>query len=95
MSIDFNAPHWDADLIGANGKLSRLHKNAAKPPKPAPSPAPVRVEPEPEAEAMRNASRRNGLQDTILAGEFNTPTLGKRSKLGVSSGGMNAYGGEL
>jgi hypothetical protein len=95
MSNDFNGPFWDADLIGANGKLSRLHKGASKPPKPAPSPAPVRVEPEPEAEAMRNASRRNGLQDTILAEDFQTPTLGKKTKLGVSSGGMTGYGGEL
>ena len=95
MSNDFNGPFWDADLIGVNGKLSRLHKGASKPPKPAPSPAPVRVEPEPEAEAMRNASRRNGLQDTILAEDFQTPTLGKKTKLGVSSGGMTGYGGEL
>jgi hypothetical protein len=94
MHIDFDGPYFDPALIGANGKLSRLHKGASKPPKPAPTPAPVRVEPEPEAESIRNAGRRNGLQDTILAGEFNTPTLGKKSKLGVSSGGMNAYGGE-
>jgi hypothetical protein len=93
MTLDFDGPYWHADLIGANGKLSRLHKGASKPPKPAPTPAPVRTEPEPEAEASRLAQRRNGLQDTILAEQFKTPTLAKKAVLGAPSGGP-AYGGE-
>lgn len=94
MTIDSDGPFWDASLIGADGKLSRLHKGASKPPKPAPTPAPVRTDPAPEAEAMRNASRRNGIQDTILNSSFASPTLAKKTRLGGGSGGANAYGGE-
>lgn len=32
----FAGPHWDNDLIGPNGKLTRLHKGAKAPPPPPP-----------------------------------------------------------
>ena len=97
MFIDFNGPFWDADLIGANGKLSRLHKGASKPPKPAPIQAPVRQETDAEGEAARQAGRRDGLARTILSGQgFENETLGG---IGTLGGGntprrRNAYGGE-
>ena len=95
MQIDFDGPYFDPGLIGPDGRLSRLHKSASKPPPPAPTPAPVRVEPEPEAEAARRAGRRKGLADTILAGSFSTPTLGRKTQLGASSmTGGSSYGGE-
>lgn len=40
MHEDFQGPFWCADLIGANGKIARLHKGG--PPTPPPAPPPVR-----------------------------------------------------
>ena len=94
MIDDFNGPYFSSDLIGPTGRLTRLHKGAEKPKPPPPSPAPVRVEDQPETEAARSANRRNGLANTILTEDFSMPTLGRKSKLGGNSGGMNMYGGE-
>lgn len=38
---NLHGPHFDSRLIGANGKLSRLHKGSAPPP-PVKPPPPVR-----------------------------------------------------
>lgn len=73
---DFGGPYFDRDLIGPDGRLSRLHKGKQAP-QPMPAPAAVPK----ESDAMLGAQQ---LQDDIrrrrrtLAGSF----LG-----GVNSGG--------
>lgn len=91
MTIDFDGPHWDTDLIGPNGKLTRLHKGAKKPDAPAAAPAPARVDSSTDEDAARMGSRRMGLAGTILGAKPAGATLGKKSILGGQ--GTN-YGGE-
>ena len=85
---DFDGPFFTPDLIGADGKLSRLHKGgAAKPPKTVAPPPPVResnrqVAAEGETERMA-AAKRKGLASTVnqgsLLGNYDQP--GTRSLL--------------
>jgi len=77
-----DSPYFSAGLIGADGRLMRLHKGSAPPP-PPPPPPPVRdqnrqmaVEGERERSA---ASKRNGYAATVnprrslLGGSYDKP----------------------
>jgi len=61
-----NSPHFDADLIGPDGKLTRLHKGGA--PAPSPPPPPVRQSNRENAAASKSerkkASQRAGYAST-------------------------------
>ncbi|NQX02227.1 hypothetical protein HQ447_16335 [bacterium] len=65
---NFEGPHFSADLIGPDGKLSRLHKGG-KPPKAVPPPPPVRESNRQVAAvgetARAAAAKRKGLQSTL------------------------------
>jgi hypothetical protein len=84
---DFDGPFFTPDLIGPNGKLARLHKGGAKPPKTVAPPPPVResnqqVAAQGETERAA-AAKRKGLASTInpgsLLGNYDQP--GTRSLL--------------
>lgn len=84
---EFDGPFFTPDLIGVDGKLSRLHKGGAKPPKTVAPPPPVResnrqVAAEGETERMA-AAKRKGIASTInpgsLLGNYDQP--GTRSLL--------------
>lgn len=66
MHEDFQGPFWSADLIGANGKLARLHKGGA--PSPMKPPPPVRQSNRQSAQVSENermrAAKRRGYAAT-------------------------------
>lgn len=89
MFEDGNAggPYFEAGLMGANGKLKRLHKGASAPPPPPKPPPPVREtardvqqakEDEREAARLRrgyNWSLENGGRKGSLLGQGEGKTL--------------------
>lgn len=86
---NFEGPHYTADLIGPDGKLSRLHKGG-KPPKAVPPPPPVRESNREVAAAGETeraaAAKRKGLQSTLgmgtlLGGATSYDQPGSRSLL--------------
>jgi len=78
---------WSADLIGPNGRLTRLCKGAKEPDQPPPPTAPFRQDIAAEGEAARRASRKKGIQKTILTQDNDATapvqTLGRTTQLGV------------
>lgn len=77
-----DSPYFSADLIGADGRLKRLHKGSAPPP-PPPPPPPVRDsnrQVAAEGELSRAAAaRRQGYaatvnpQKSLLGGTYDKP----------------------
>ena len=77
---------WSVDLIGPDGRLSRLCKGAKEPDDPPPVTAPYRQDIEADGEVARRAGRKKGIQKTILAqetAEGGVQTLGRPTQLGV------------
>lgn len=84
--MHFDGPHFDANLFGPTGKLTRLHKGGA--PKPAPPPPPVRQSDRAVSEAGSTAQRKNrgqaGYASTMNTGSLLAPTSasGQKTLLG-------------
>jgi hypothetical protein len=74
----FSGPYFDATLIGANGKLARLHKGSSPPP-PVKPPPPVRETARDVQQAKddeRNKVKdRQGYNATLRGGEARPGTL--------------------
>ena len=83
MHQEPDSPYFSPDLIGADGRLKRLHKGSAPPP-PPPPPPPVRDSNRQIARegdlARAAASRRKGYGSTInpsrslLGGNYDQPS---------------------
>ncbi|GAA5120549.1 hypothetical protein JIN84_05735 [Luteolibacter yonseiensis] len=78
-----DSPYFSADLIGADGKLKRLHKGASPPPPPPTPPPPVRDTNRQVARegdlARAAAAKRMGYaatirpQKSLLGGSYDDP----------------------
>jgi len=87
MQHELSGPYFTPDLIGPNGKLSRLHKGG-EPPKPVAPPPPVRdssrVLAQESESTRREAQMRAGYSSTVkpksLLGSADQP--GTKSLLG-------------
>lgn len=80
---DFEGPHWEFDLIGPDGRMSRLHKGGKQP---MPKPAPIARQPLDDParaarEERRNAASRKGYGRSVLA-DFAPDEEEKKTVLG-------------
>ena len=75
---EFFGPHFDTDLIGVNGKLSRLHKGGSKP-------KPVQSVPAPVA--------RGKIATSIAEVKKNTPRIRAFGRTVLSTGMDTGFGG--
>lgn len=86
MYHEFEGPYFSDDLIGANGKLSRLHKGEKPkdPPPPAPIPTIADTAGATDQLLADQRKKRGGFLSTTFAGETGTGTTntGGKSFLG-------------
>ena len=77
---EFNGPHFDAGLIGPNGRLSRLHKGSApvQPYVPPPPPVPKSTDAAESAAQVTNDQRR-------LRGSYNRSFLAPAKGMGTNN----------